>query len=330
MFETYNEKARRAMFFARYEASKLDSRAIESEHLLLGILREGEGTVREILRHFQVRPDEIRREIEGDRVFIERISSTAELPLSEESKKILAYASDEVEGLPHAHVGCAHLLIGILRVEGSMAMRVLAQHGFDVDTVREVLARPRKVFISNAWSEDDTLEGKTRTGVVDALQAALEENGFETIRGSDRIRDRESISAFLDQLTPTDLLVTVISDKHLRSPYGMYEIYRLWERYQDDAAELAQQIVPIVLPDVKVGTFRERTTYLKHWAEVAESLEGFRLTREFSDHIDYTLLFLNDVLLPCQLEAHLDEGFPAVWKALRRRLEPSFQGSTSS
>jgi ATP-dependent Clp protease ATP-binding subunit ClpC len=137
MFEKYNEKARRALFFARYEASKLGSRVIESEHILLGILREGEETVGEILRRFQVKPEDIRREIEGERVFVERISSTAELPLSEESKKILAYASHEAESMLHATVGSEHLLIGILRVEGSMAMRILTQHGFDVYTVRE-------------------------------------------------------------------------------------------------------------------------------------------------------------------------------------------------
>ncbi len=137
MFEKYNEKARRALFFARYEASKLGSRVIESEHVLLGILREGEETVTELFRRFHVKPEEIRREIEGERVFVERISSTAELPLSEESKKILAYAAHEAEGMLHASVGSEHLLLGILRVEGSLAMRILAQYGFDVYTVRE-------------------------------------------------------------------------------------------------------------------------------------------------------------------------------------------------
>jgi ATP-dependent Clp protease ATP-binding subunit ClpC len=140
MFEKYNEKARRALFFARYEASKLGSRVIESEHILLGILREGEEAIGEILRRFQVRPEEIRREIEGERVFVERISSTAELPLSEESKKILAYASHEAETMLHQTVGSEHLLIGILRVEGCLAMRILAQHGLDVFAVRDEVA----------------------------------------------------------------------------------------------------------------------------------------------------------------------------------------------
>src|SRR5437867_10028700 len=101
MFEKYNEKARRALFFARYEASKLGSRVIESEHILLGVLREGEEIIKEIFSRFNVKPEQIRREVEGDRLFVDRISSSAELPLSEESKKILAYAAHEAESMLH-------------------------------------------------------------------------------------------------------------------------------------------------------------------------------------------------------------------------------------
>jgi len=147
VFEKFNEKARRALFFARYEASKLGSRVIESEHVLLGILREGEETVAELFRRFHVKPDDVRREIEGERVFVERISSTAELPLSEEAKKILAYAAHEAESMLHPTVGSEHLLVGVLRVEGCVAMRVLVQHGFDVYSLREevvAIARDRE------------------------------------------------------------------------------------------------------------------------------------------------------------------------------------------
>src|SRR6059036_3831127 len=137
MFEKYNEKARRALFFARYEASKLGSKVIESEHLLLGILREGEDIIKEIFARFNVKPEEVRREIEGDRIFVERISSTAELPLSEESKKILAYASHEAESMMHPYVGTEHLLIGLLRVAGCVAGRLLTARGFNLYGVRE-------------------------------------------------------------------------------------------------------------------------------------------------------------------------------------------------
>jgi len=140
VFEKYNEKSRRALFFARYEASKLGSRVIESEHILLGILREGEESILELLKAVRVQPEALRREIEGERVFVERISSTAELPLSEESKKILAYASHEAERMVHPAVGSEHLLIGVLRVEGCLAQRILLKYGFDVKAVREQVA----------------------------------------------------------------------------------------------------------------------------------------------------------------------------------------------
>jgi len=137
MFEKYNEKARRALFFARYEASKLGSRVIESEHILLGVLREGEEIIKEIFSRFNVKPEQIRREVEGDRLFVDRISSSAELPLSEEAKKILAYASHEAESMLHQYVGTEHLLIGILRVESSTAARILTAKGLNVYGVRE-------------------------------------------------------------------------------------------------------------------------------------------------------------------------------------------------
>ena len=137
MFEKYNEKARRALFFARYESSKLGSKVIESEHILLGILREGEDIIKEIFARFNVKPEDVRREIEGDRIFVERISSTAELPLSEESKKILAYASHEAESMMHPYVGTEHLLIGLLRVDGCVAGRLLTARGFNLYGVRE-------------------------------------------------------------------------------------------------------------------------------------------------------------------------------------------------
>ncbi len=137
MFEKYNEKARRALFFARYEASKLGSRVIESEHILLGVLREGEEIIKELFSRFNVKPEQIRREVEGDRLFVDRISSSAELPLSEESKKILAYAAHEAESMLHQYVGTEHLLIGILRVESSTAARILTAKGLNVYGVRE-------------------------------------------------------------------------------------------------------------------------------------------------------------------------------------------------
>ena len=186
MFEKFNEKARRALFFARYEASKLGSRVIESEHVLLGILREGEETVTELFRRFHARPEDVRREIEGERVFVERISSTAELPLSEESKKILAYAAHEAESMLHAAVGSEHLLVGILRVEGCVAARILTQQSFDVYTLREeVLSLAKEREASLQKKELPFLSEYSRD-----LTALATQGAFDPLIGREREVER--------------------------------------------------------------------------------------------------------------------------------------------
>jgi internalin A len=195
----------------------------------------------------------------------------------------------------------------------------------------------REVFISYAWG-DDTPPGKVRTQVVDALYQALEkEDGFRPVRDRDQMKSGDRISAFIRRLTQADLVVAVISEKYLHSPYCMFEIYKLWQRCQADPEELGKSLVPIVLPEVAIGTFEDRVPYMAHWSERAEQLEAMirnpkirpsresweevRLIRAFADDIDGILVFLQDVLMPRQLEAHLDQGFPAVLEALRRRID---------
>jgi len=186
VFEKFNEKARRALFFARYEASKLGSRVIESEHILLGILREGEETVAELFRRFHVKLEDVRREIEGERIFVERISSTAELPLSEEAKKILAYAAHEAESMLHPTVGSEHLLVGVMRVENCLAMRVLVQHGFDVYSLREeVVAITRDRETAQQKKELPFLSEYSRD--LTAIAAA---DGFDPLVGREREVER--------------------------------------------------------------------------------------------------------------------------------------------
>jgi len=89
MFERYTEQARRAIFFARYEATQYGSRCIESEHLLLGVMREGGMP--------GVRIESIRKEIESHITIRERISTSREVPLSQECKRILNYAAEEAQ-----------------------------------------------------------------------------------------------------------------------------------------------------------------------------------------------------------------------------------------
>src|ERR1700732_3966228 len=140
MFERYTEKARRVIFFARYEASQFGSPYIETEHLLLGLLREDKALANRFLRsHAAI--ESIRKQIEAHTTIREKVSTSVDLPLSHECKRVLAYGAEEAERLNHKHIGTEHLLLGLLREEKCFAADILHERGLRLSQVREEIAR---------------------------------------------------------------------------------------------------------------------------------------------------------------------------------------------
>ncbi len=170
MFERYTEKARRVIFFARYEASQFGSPYIETEHLLLGLLREDKALANRFLRsHAAV--DSIRKQIEGHATIREKVSTSVDLPLSHECKRVLAYGAEEAERLNHKHIGTEHLLLGLLREEKCFAAEILHERGLRLSTIREELARSQSEKVtSNRPKESSLLAEFSR----DLTQAAMD------------------------------------------------------------------------------------------------------------------------------------------------------------
>jgi ATP-dependent Clp protease ATP-binding subunit ClpC len=137
MFERYTERARRVIFFARYEASQLGSSSIETEHLLLGLIREGKGLTSRIFAKGQLSMESIRKEVEGRAVYRDKVSTSVDIPLSVESKRVLSFASEEAERMLHNHIGTEHILLGLMREEHSVAAGILGEKGLRLSAVRE-------------------------------------------------------------------------------------------------------------------------------------------------------------------------------------------------
>jgi ATP-dependent Clp protease ATP-binding subunit ClpC len=170
VFERYTEKARRVIFFARYEASQYGSPYIETEHLLLGLMREDKALANRFLRsHGSI--ESIRKEIEQRITIRERISTSVEVPLSQESKRILNFATEEAERLGHRHVGTEHLLLGILREEKCFGAEILQERGLRLSTLREELARSAGEKAPAARPKETSLLAEFSR---DLTQAALE------------------------------------------------------------------------------------------------------------------------------------------------------------
>src|SRR5258708_7811016 len=121
MFEKYTETARKAVFFARYEASNSSSAHIETEHLLLGVLRADVPLALRLLKD-SGKLASIRERIEKQPLRTEKPSPVStDLPLSRACKRVLAYGAEESERLNQKHIDAVHMLMGLLREEKCLA-----------------------------------------------------------------------------------------------------------------------------------------------------------------------------------------------------------------
>ena len=191
MFERYTERARRVLFFARYEATQLGSTSIETEHLLLGLIREGKGLTSRIFARSHLSLESIRKDIEGRTVFREKVSTSVDIPFSTETKHVLQFAAEEADRLLHTYIGTEHLLLGLLREERSVAASILYEKGMRLASVREDIvqllnekaapARPKETPLLAEFSRDlteaamknqlDPLVG--RMGEIERVQQVL-------------------------------------------------------------------------------------------------------------------------------------------------------------
>jgi ATP-dependent Clp protease ATP-binding subunit ClpC len=136
MFERYTEQARRVVFFARYEASVCGGEAIDSGHLLLGLLREGQGLAGRILSRHGVGHDAVGKEIQARRGG-QAASTPVDIPLASDAKRVLQHAGAEADRMEAPHIGTEHLLLGMLDEGEGLAATILADQGLRADAVRE-------------------------------------------------------------------------------------------------------------------------------------------------------------------------------------------------
>jgi Clp amino terminal domain, pathogenicity island component len=191
MFERYTEPARRTIFFAHYEASQFGSQFIETEHLLLGLLREDKGLANRFLRsHAAV--ESIRKQIEAHTAPGEKVSTSVDLPLSQDCKRVLAYGAEEATRANHGHIGAEHLLLGLLRERKCFAAQLLGEQGLTLDWVREQVKQSEPTLAER---------GPAHLARLDQWLARREARGGIYIAKQERVANRTSQFAIyaLDQ-----------------------------------------------------------------------------------------------------------------------------------
>ena len=132
----FTERVRKTLAMAREEAVRLNHEYVGTEHILLGLIREGEGVAAVVLQNLQVDLDDVRESVERHVKKGIRADVGPDLPYTTRAKKVLELAMDEARELNHEYVGTEHLLIGLVREERGIAAQVLEAAGANLDSVR--------------------------------------------------------------------------------------------------------------------------------------------------------------------------------------------------
>ncbi|HEY3322364.1 MAG TPA: ATP-dependent Clp protease ATP-binding subunit [Planctomycetota bacterium] len=136
MFDRFTDRARKVMSFARQEAERFNHDYIGTEHVLLGLVKEGSGVAANVLENLDVDLEKVRLEVEKLVKPAPDVVTMGQLPFTPRAKKVLEFAIDEARALDHNYVGTEHLLLGLLREQEGLAAQVLMNLGLKLEDVR--------------------------------------------------------------------------------------------------------------------------------------------------------------------------------------------------
>ncbi|MDI6736413.1 MAG: ATP-dependent Clp protease ATP-binding subunit [bacterium] len=174
MFERFTERARRVLQLAQEEAKRLGHDYLGTEHILLALVREGEGVAAEVLNSLGVSLEAIRIEIEKQVPPGGNLLTIGDVPFTPHSKKVLELAVEEAKALHHNYIGTEHLLLGLIREGESVGARVLTALGVNLNQVRDgVIKLLSGAIPSGAVGAGAAGQKKTTTPVLDAFSRDL-------------------------------------------------------------------------------------------------------------------------------------------------------------
>jgi ATP-dependent Clp protease ATP-binding subunit ClpC len=140
MNEHFTDRARKAIQLANQEAHRFNHESITTVHVLLGLLKEGNGVAADVLSRHNIDLDKIRRAVKKHLPSGADMVTVGKLPLTPRARKVVEYSKEEARGLNHAHVGTEHILLSLLRQRAGEAAQVMMSLGLNLEAVRaEVL-----------------------------------------------------------------------------------------------------------------------------------------------------------------------------------------------
>ncbi len=167
MFNRFTERARKVLVLAKEEARRFNHDYIGTEHILLGLIREGEGVACAVLQNVGMDLGRLRAEIEKLMSSGSMASVLGDIPFTPRAKKALELATEEARGLGHNYIGTEHILLGLLREEEGIASQVLFSLGVDIQKARNEISS----LLGGSGDSESTKSRKTssRTPALDSF-----------------------------------------------------------------------------------------------------------------------------------------------------------------
>lgn len=203
MFNRFTERARKVIILAKEEARRFNHDYIGTEHILLGLIREGEGVAATVLEKMGLDLQTIRLEVEKVVQPGPTTQILGDIPFTPRAKKALELAAEEARALGHNYIGTEHILLGLIREGESVASQVLLNLGLDLDRVRNEVLNVLGAVTPGFGQQPQTAPGKSRTPALDAfgrdITQAAQEGKLDPV--IDRKNEIERIIQILSRRT---------------------------------------------------------------------------------------------------------------------------------
>lgn len=157
MYERFTDRARKVMQLANQEAQKLNHEYIGTEHILLGLIRDGGGVANNVLRNLDVNPQKVRCDVEGLLNPGPKMVTMGKIPFTTRVTKVIEYTLEEARNLNLNYVGTEHILLGLMREPEGIAGKVLHNHGLTLEKIHQEAAE-----IVRAGMNDGGVEGQSQ------------------------------------------------------------------------------------------------------------------------------------------------------------------------